>query len=95
MAFSNLIPRRLTKDPGRDASPVFSAGDAWIVFESNRSGNYELYSIRTNAEEDISIRNLTYSEANEYVPYFSPDGLWLLYLSDYARKMDIYRRPWP
>jgi len=95
MAFANLIPRRLTKDSGRDASPVFSPGDAWILFESNRSGNYEIYSIRPNAEEDVSVRSLTYTEANEYMPSFSPDGLWLFYLSDFNRNMDIYRHSFP
>ena len=31
--------------PGRDASPSFSPDGRWIVFESDRGGNYQLYAI--------------------------------------------------
>lgn len=95
MLLSTRVVRRLSKDSARDAFPVYAPGDAWIIFESNRSGNYELYAVRPNAIDDSAAENMTFTEANEYMPAFSPDGLWLFYLSDYYGGMDIYRRPWP
>jgi len=95
MPLATLKPRRLTDNPARDAMPVFSPGDAWIVFESNRSGNYEIYGLRLDDEDESRLRNLTNNPAGDYMPVFSPDGFWLLFQSDRSGNMDIYRRSWP
>ena len=95
MPLATLKPRRLTNNPARDAMPVFSPGDAWILFESNRGGNYEIYGLRLDDEDESRLRNLTNNPAGDYMPVFSPDGFWLLFQSDRSGNMDIYRRSWP
>ncbi|HRO25633.1 MAG TPA: hypothetical protein PLR07_15205, partial [Promineifilum sp.] len=63
-----------------------------IVFESTRTGNYEIYAVPFNGGD---ARRLTTTDANNYVPVVSPDGLWLMFQSDRDDEMDIYRQPWP
>jgi Tol biopolymer transport system component len=95
ISLATMKPRRLTNNPARDAMPVFSPGDAWILFESNRSGNYEIYGLHLDEEDESNLRNLTNNPAGDYMPVFSPDGFWLLFQSDRSGNMDIYRRSWP
>lgn len=83
-------PRRLTVNPGRDASPTWSPDGQWIAFESDRNGTYDLFVMRPDGGE---VRQITSGPANDYFPYFSPDGLWLLFQSDRTGNMDIFRMP--
>ncbi|MCZ6672508.1 MAG: hypothetical protein O7C75_06160 [Verrucomicrobia bacterium] len=41
-------PRNLTKTGGNDGHPWFSRDGKWIVFESDRSGNWEIWRMRTD-----------------------------------------------
>jgi formylglycine-generating enzyme required for sulfatase activity len=63
----------------------------WIVYDSDRSGDHEIYAERIDSGE---IQNLTNHPDNDYAPSFSPDGQWLLFQSDRDGNMELYRMPW-
>jgi len=62
---------RLTINSASDIEPRMTRGAQRIVFASNRTGNYELYTM--NADGSNLIR-LTFTNTNNYNPTWSPDG---------------------
>ncbi len=62
---------RLTSDPANDEWPVISPDGTKMVFQSNRSGNYNLYllDLKTN-----QLRQLTFDSRNKLSPSFHPNG---------------------
>jgi serine/threonine protein kinase/Tol biopolymer transport system component len=63
---------RLTNDPARDRMPRWSADGKRIIFYSNRTGNYEAWSIRPDG---AGLEQLTaIGHAPVYDSMFSPDG---------------------
>ena len=44
---------------------------------------------------DTAVIPFATSEANEYGPRFSPDGRWIVYVSDESGKAEVYVRPFP
>lgn len=60
-----------------------------IAFESNRSGNNEIYVM--NPDGTIEV-NLTKNPANDVYPVWSPDGTQILFASDrhQAGNLDVY-----
>ena len=58
-----------------DRQPVFSPDGKWVAFTSNRSGNYDIWSISTS---DGVVRRLTDDPSDDWDPGFTPDGklLW-------------------
>jgi TolB protein len=83
------LATRMTTHAARDANPNFSPDGQWIAFESDRSGDYEVYAIRPDGS---GLRNLTNHPARDQLPAFSPDGRWLLFQSDRDGSVDIYRQ---
>jgi Tol biopolymer transport system component len=71
--------RRLTSDPAKDRQPRWTAGSDELFFFSDRSGRYEIWSIRADGG---GLRQITATE-DEYVsvPSPSPDGTKLLAMS--------------
>ena len=66
---------QLTDDPFRDRVPRWSADGKRIIFYSNRSSNYEAWSIRPDGgglEQLTALR-----PAPVYDPMLSPDGRWI------------------
>jgi serine/threonine protein kinase/Tol biopolymer transport system component len=45
---TDRVPRRLTDDPAKDRIPRWSPDGSRIIFYSNRSGHYDLWSIRAD-----------------------------------------------
>lgn len=75
-----------------DMSPSLSPNNEWIVFSSNRDGNWELYVAATSGDPD-SVQRVTYNTIaidtdpmwgpNNYVVFESSrNGNWDLYLVD-------------
>jgi Tol biopolymer transport system component len=65
-----------------------SVGTGTIVFQSNRAGGPpELY---TMAEDGANVRRLTFNDATDRTPRFSPDGLSVAFASDRDGDLDIY-----
>jgi len=63
--------RQLTDDPFRDRGPQWSPDGSEIAFYSNRSGTYQLWSIRPDGS---GLRQLTDVADGAWFPYWSPDG---------------------
>ncbi len=49
--------RRLTRSPGVDQGATWSVGDAQLIFNSNRDGDYELYRMYADGSELVQITN--------------------------------------
>jgi Tol biopolymer transport system component len=41
----NALPRRITQSPENDGHPFFSRDGEWLLFESDRTGNWEIFKI--------------------------------------------------
>ena len=65
----NAVFRRLTNVI--DSYPMFSPDGKKIAFESNRTGNFEIY---TMTADGTNITQLTYDTAFDGTPAWSPDG---------------------
>ncbi len=58
-----------------------------IVFQSNRDGNFEIY---TMAADGSGQRRITNSPANDIAPCWSPDGSEIAFASDRDGNWEIY-----
>jgi len=54
---SNL--QRLTNHPADDRSPNFAPDGTWVVFETNRDGDSEIYSKSIDGTQEINLSNDT------------------------------------
>ena len=71
-------PRQLTASPKHDRHPRWSPDGKWIVFESNRSGAFQLYLIPADGGE---ARQLTTISTEATQPVWSPDGGQIAFVS--------------
>lgn len=62
---------RLTDSPSLDRMPNMSPDGRYIVFISDRAGNYDVW--RMDADGD-NVQQLTTSEEHEIHPYWTPDS---------------------
>ncbi len=63
--------RQLTDDVHRDRMPRWSPDGKRIAFYSNRSGNYQVWTINPDGS---GLQQLTYSAGSVLYPIWSPDG---------------------
>ena len=63
--------RRLTSGPGNNALKDWSPDGTRVVFETDRNGNDDLYSVRTDGTD---LKRLTSDTADDQQPHWSPDG---------------------
>ena len=71
-------PRQLTASPKHDRHPRWSPDGKWIVFESNRSGTFQIYVIASDGGEARQITTIS-TEATQ--PVWSPDGRHIAFVS--------------
>jgi TolB protein len=64
-----------------------SKDEEWIAFDSNRSGNQDIYKI---ARSGKNLKQLTNNPADDFLPNFSPDGKWLAFYSFRNGNRDLY-----
>jgi Tol biopolymer transport system component len=64
---------------GRSDHPRWSPDGEWIVFDSTRDGNYEIYIMRADGSEQT---RLTENPWQDLFPIFSSDGLRILFGSN-------------
>jgi Tol biopolymer transport system component len=72
-------PRLLTDDPHRDRVPQWSPDGSRIAFYSNRSGKYEIWSVKPDGSDLTRLTDLR--EGPTRFPIWSPDGKRLLFSS--------------
>lgn len=86
--YSLLAERDLTGGSWDDLAPNFAPDGKSIVFASNRSGNWDIWSIGT---DDEGLKQITKNTANELAPVFSPDGKEIAFLKEIGRDIQ-YRQ---
>jgi TolB protein len=69
---------QLTSDPESDVQPAFSPDGARVAFASNRSGNWDIWTVSVAGGPPVQI---TDGPADELHPSWSPDGTSLVYCS--------------
>src|SRR5262245_51881299 len=79
------IPRRLTYVVHAYAN--FSPDDSTIVFQSNASGNWDLYTMNVNGE---GLKRIVDSPAGDITPVFSPDGKQIVFVSERDGDREVY-----
>ena len=62
--------RNLTRDGADDGSPAWHPNGEWIVFSSNRDGDYELYVMDVDGR---IIEQLTDNDVDDQDPTWGPD----------------------
>jgi len=70
-----------------DMNPAWSPDGKWIVFASNREGNWEVYKM---AADGSSQQNLTQNPADDTSPAWSPDGGWVVFASNRDGNWEVY-----
>src|SRR5436305_10206918 len=70
-----------------DSYPMFSPDGKKIAFESNRSGNFEIYTMDIDGAH---IKQLTNDTAFDGTPAWSPDGKQIVFASERDSDPEIY-----
>jgi len=70
-----------------DSTPTFTADGSAVIFESNRSGTFELYRQPLDGGEAV---RLTERDGNEAEAKESPDGSQIAFVSDQDGDFDVY-----
>lgn len=91
---------RLTNDPAAEENPAWSPGWTRIAFQSNRNGNWDIFTIRADCDPKAAdaatacdLRQLTNDPADDMLPAWSPDGRWIAFVSTRSGTADIYLAP--
>lgn len=80
--------KRITNNPtGADSSPFWLLDGTRLIFQSNRDGNDEIYSVSLDGS---GLTRITNDKAGDGHPSVSPDGLKIAFESDRDGKYQIY-----
>lgn len=71
----------------RSSSPVWSPDGAWLAYEANHGGSWNVFVARGNGSAQ---RQLTSGAYDSRRPQWTPDGDGLLYIANPSRNWDIY-----
>lgn len=77
----------LTQSDAVDCRPSRSPNDAWVVYQSDRNGNVELYYTDLGGSNQT---RLTDTESNNINPMFGPNNASVAYQSDRNGNWDIF-----
>src|SRR5262249_39725123 len=67
----------LLADSFNNLGPVWSPDGKWLAFNSNRSGNYDIWLINPNGQ---SLKQLTYGGQTPDSPVWSPDSSRMVFI---------------
>jgi Tol biopolymer transport system component len=79
--------QRLTTDPGADLCPSYSADGKDIVFCSDRTGAFEIWTMKQNGAQQTQVTNLG---MRSLFPDYSPDEGRIVFMSGSPPNFDIY-----
>ncbi len=79
----------LTETQVNEGGGSFSADDNRIFFHSNKNGNYDIFSMKTDGSQVLTI--VSNPEANDVNPAASPDSQYVAFVSDLEGNYEIYR----
>ena len=79
--------RQITSESQRIEGFSLSHDGQWLAFDSNRSGNFDIYRVRIDSGEPIQV---TTNPANDFDPSWSPDDGRLLFHSARPAIREIY-----
>ena len=77
--------RQITPGKGFSECPDYSPDGRWIYFNSDRSGNSDLWRVPATSSGDAKAERVTGDDREDWSPRPSPDGKWLIFLS-YQKK---------
>jgi Tol biopolymer transport system component len=86
-ASADQLRRQLTSHPADDRSPRWSPDGNLIVFESRRSGAWDLWVVRPDGS---GLKPLTDDSGNDRQPTWSPAGGRVAFVSDRGGSPDLY-----
>ncbi len=75
--YTLLGEKEITKGDWDDFGPSFHPNGKSLIFSSNKSGNWDIWSIGVDSE---NLRQLTKKTDDEIAPAFSPDGKEIAFL---------------
>jgi Tol biopolymer transport system component len=75
----NLAQHPLTNNDFYDAENAFSPDGQWIIFTSNRSGDLEIWAMRSDGKDPVQ---LTHAPGYDGGPFFSPDARRIVFRGD-------------
>ncbi|MCL4271736.1 MAG: PD40 domain-containing protein, partial [Anaerolineales bacterium] len=78
----------LSKNEAVDSRPSRAPNDSWVVFQSNRNGNVELY--YTDLVGSGEAVRLTETESNNTNPMYGPDSKTVVFQSDRGGNFNLF-----
>lgn len=78
----------LSKDEAVDSRPSRAPNDSWVVFQSTRDGNVELY--YTDLLGSGEAIRLTETQSNNTNPMYAPDAQTVVFQSDRNGRFDLF-----
>jgi serine/threonine-protein kinase len=84
---SSRDAQRLTHGSQRIEAVTLSPNGAYLVFDSDRSGNFDIYVMAVVAGEP---RAITTHAADDFWPTWSPDGQWIAFHSFREGNRDLF-----
>jgi TolB protein len=79
------ILKPLSAGPGYHAEATLSADGKKLVFTSSRDGDLDIYTMNADG---TGVRRLTNTLGYDGGPFFSPDGLWIVYRAHHPSSED-------
>jgi TolB protein len=88
--------QRLTQNRAADSFPAWSPDGKQIAFSSDRSGNYEVYTVAADCFHAVkgcaeAVTQITNRNSTDIVPIWSDDGQQIAFLAaDHTAHFDVY-----
>jgi dipeptidyl aminopeptidase/acylaminoacyl peptidase len=73
-----LNETRLTTASGHNDGPDFSPDGAWIYFNSERTGQMQIWRMKPDGTAQEQV---IFDDTNDWFPHISPDGQWMVFLA--------------